>query len=87
MTILFHRHFSKAYQKSPAKIKKYFQSRLKLFAENPFHPLLNNHVLHGDFMGYRSINITGDIRAVYKALDEGTVEFVLIGSHAELYGE
>lgn len=87
MIILFHRHFSKTYQKTPVKIRKYFRSRLKLFVENPFHPLLNNHALHGDLVGYRSINITGDIRAVYKVLDEQTVEFALLGSHGELYGE
>lgn len=87
MTILFHRHFSKTYKKSSAKIKKYFRIRLTLFTEDPFHPLLNNHALHGDFAGYRSINITGDVRAVYKALDEQTVEFVILGSHGELYGK
>ncbi len=87
MTIFFHKHFSKTYQKSSAKIKKYFQNRLKLFTESPFHPLLNNHVLHGNFAGYRSINISRDIRAVYKVLDEETIEFVLLGTHNELYGE
>lgn len=67
------------------KVKGYFRSRLKLFAENPFHPLLNNHALHGDPIGYRSVNITGGIRAIYKVIDEGTVEFALIDSHGELY--
>lgn len=87
MIILFHKHFSKTYQKSSAKVKKHFRSRLALFTGDPFHPLLNNHALHGNFIGYRSINITGDIRAIYKALNERTVEFVLIGSHGEWYGE
>lgn len=87
MIILFYKHFNKTYQKSSAKIKKHFQNRLKLFTQDPFHPLLNNHVLHGDFETYRSINITGDVRAIYKAINEQTVEFVLLGSHGELYGE
>lgn len=87
MIIFFHKHFSKTYQKSSAKIKKHFKNRLTLFTENPFYPLLNNHTLHGDFIGYRSIDITGGIRAVYKTLNEQTIEFVLLGSHGELYGE
>lgn len=86
MIILFHKRFGKAYKKSSVKIKGHFRSRLALFAKDPFHPLLNNHALHGNLAGYRSINITGDIRAIYKVIDEGTVEFALIGSHGELYG-
>ena len=33
----------------------------------------------------RSINITGDIRAMYKAVDVENVEFVLIGTGHDLY--
>ena len=78
MTILFHRHFDKQYAKLSAGIKRHFEERLSLFVCVPFDPLLGNHALHDRFAGYRSISITGDVRAIYKALNEETVEFALI---------
>lgn len=85
MKILYHQNFGRGYKKLPAKVKEQFKKRLKLFAEDPFHPLLGNHVLHGQWSDYRSINITGDFRAIYKQLDSHTTEFVLIDTHGNLY--
>jgi len=84
--IFFHRRFTKQYRKIPAKIKLRFEERIALFGHDPFDPSLHNHALGGIFKGYRSIDITGDVRALYKALDEETVEFAFIGTHHELYG-
>ena len=70
----------------PHKIQQRFKDRISTFEKDPFDPLLHNHALAGNFEGYRSIDITGDTRAIYKALNEDTVEFVLIGTHHELYG-
>ena len=46
---------------------------------------LNNHALHGEYLGYRSINITGDLRAVYEIQDEKAVKFLFIDTHSNLY--
>ncbi|MFH1233736.1 MAG: hypothetical protein V1649_03770 [Patescibacteria group bacterium] len=35
--------------------------------------------------GRRSINITGDIRAVYEQISKDKVLFVIIASHSKLY--
>ena len=86
MRIFFHRRFKKQYRKKPQKIKRRFQERIVVFGRDPFDPSLRNHALGGIFDGYRSIDVTGDIRAMYKALDEETIEFALIGTHHELYG-
>lgn len=85
MTILFHKNFSKNYKKLPKTIKKQFKKRLKLFVENPFHPLLNNHALHGEWQNLRSINVTGDMRAIYQPVEDYTVKFVIIDTHSNLY--
>ena len=81
--------FDKQLRKSPLKIKIAFRKRLKLFLENAFHPLLNNHPLSGKLSGYRSINITGDWRAIYSSVNnakgEITVVFEMIGTHSQLY--
>lgn len=60
--------------------------RIRLFSSNPFHPLLNNHPLGGEYEGCRSINITGDYRALFYPKGQGIV-FTRIGTHNELYGK
>jgi len=85
MLIHFTRKFAKQYDKDDLKIKNAFQSRLKFFREDSFNPSLNNHSLRGKYLGYRSINITGDLRAIFKKNDE-TVIFTGIDSHSNLYG-
>jgi len=86
MKYQFHDNFKKAYFKLPKKIKKSVDSRFMLFAKSPFEISLNNHPLLGEYKGYRSINITGNYRAIYKELRGDEVIFVKIGTHSELYG-
>ncbi|PIP31366.1 hypothetical protein COX24_04015 [bacterium (Candidatus Gribaldobacteria) CG23_combo_of_CG06-09_8_20_14_all_37_87_8] len=47
--------------------------------------MLNNHPLRGNYVDYRSINITGDLRAVFKLINENEAIFVRVGTHSELY--
>lgn len=85
MIILFQGSFEKRFKKLSLKIKNHFYDRLALFEENKFHPLLNNHSVEKRFTNCRSINITGDYRAIFKE-DKGSVYiFVNIGAHSELY--
>lgn len=86
MNYLFSKKFTKQYKKLDQKIKNNLSQRLKLFEENPYQPMLSNHKLAGDFQGYRSINITGNYRLVYKEIDKTTVYLVAIGTHSQLYG-
>lgn len=85
MKYQFHSHFIKSYKKLSAKLKSAVDSRLLLFSKDPFLPELHNHSLIGKYKGYRSINITGDYRALYKEIAEDEVIFVLLGTHAQLY--
>jgi len=56
-----------------------------VFIDNPYSRELRNHALQGKHKGYRSINVTGDVRAIYKHIDSDTHYFVEIGTHSELY--
>lgn len=85
MKIRFHKNFEKKYKKLSAKLKSKVKERNKIFSENPFDPILNNHALQGKYSGYRSINITGDIRVVYNLIDKNVALFVDIDSHSNLY--
>ncbi len=86
MIIKFHKNFEKRFSKLPNKIREQFKKRRDLFLANSYDPTLNNHSPHGPLDGYRSINVTGDLRAIYKQIAKDSVEFVDIGTHHELFG-
>lgn len=85
MNIYFHKNFEKNFKRLDKKIQKKFYIRLELFSKNPFSKILNNHALKGKYLDYRSINVTGDYRALYKQLDGDSVEFGVIHAHSNLY--
>lgn len=85
--INYSRKFDKQLRKAPLEIKIAFRNRLSLFLENPQHSQLNNHKLTGKYLSYRSINITGDWRAIYSEIEnrENEIVFEAIGTHSQLY--
>lgn len=80
----YHKRFRKQYKKLSIKVRGKFKERLRLFADDPYALELNNHTLHGKYAGCRSINVTGDLRAVYEVRKNG-VRFLDIDNHANLY--
>ena len=85
MKLFFHKSFDKEYQKLTSKQKEKVEKCLGIFLENPFDLRLNNHPLKGKYVDYRSINITGDMRAIYKRRSENECIFILMGTHSSLY--
>lgn len=83
--LYFSTRFTKRRDKLPRSIREKLSERLQLFAKEPLHPLLNNHSVEKRFPGCRSINITGDYRAIFKEAGRDII-FVIIGTHSELYG-
>lgn len=85
----YSRKFDKQLRKSSTVIKISFKEKLTLFSTDPFHPQLNNHALIGKYVNYRSINITGDWRAIFQeGYDEDgniIIVFLLIVTHSQLY--
>lgn len=84
MDAYLHRLFLKKFKKLPVKIRSRFGERLELFLAMPTDPSLNNHSVEKVFPDCRSINITGDYRAIFN-VEQDTVIFITIGTHAELY--
>lgn len=78
--------FWKQYRKLTPNIQNQFDSRLKLFIFDQSHPRLKAHPLKGKYKGYWSINITGDIRAIYYWEADEHIVFTHLGTHSELYG-
>ncbi|MEK7607621.1 MAG: type II toxin-antitoxin system mRNA interferase toxin, RelE/StbE family [Patescibacteria group bacterium] len=84
MLVDLHKNFKKQYKKLPTKLQYKFNEKLKLFIADSFSPELNNHNLHGKYFGCRSINITGDLRAIYEVRENG-IRFLNIDNHSNLY--
>lgn len=86
MLIQYLPKFKKQYKKLPIKFQKQFDERLQLFLVDPTLPRLRVHPLKGNFAGYWSMSVNGDIRALYILKGDTITIFALIGSHSELYG-
>lgn len=85
MKVIFSKQFLKDLDKSPLSIQEAFEKRFTIFLRNPFHSLLHNHPLKGKFSLYRSININGDWRAIFRTIEKDEIFFLAIGTHSELY--
>lgn len=92
MQIKFAKKFSKQYDKANSKIKSAFNKKLTLFNQDPHNAQLNNHALLGKLLGLRSINVTGDWRALYsehiifiEEKLEKIIIFEILGTHSQIY--
>lgn len=86
MKVRYSRNFIKQLARQPVKIELALKLRIQLFQEDMYNPLLKNHALQGKLKGYYSINITGDIRAIYQIIGDEVYLYDMIGSHSQLYG-
>ena len=78
----------KKLKKSDVRIRKSFKERILVFSKNPQDLELDNHSLKREWKGYRSIDITSDLRAIYQEIQIGgetVAYFVALGTHNELY--
>ena len=86
MLIIRDRVFVRQAKKIDRSILVHSEERLSLLVREEFHPLLNNHSLTGKYRGFRSINITGDWRLVYRRIDAHIIYLRAVGTHHQLYG-
>ena len=90
LRVKYTKPFKRNLKEASLGIQIAFREARDLFYENPNHPALRNHALTEKFAGFRSIDITGDYRAVFK-VREGTKEtivtFHILGTHDDLYGK
>jgi len=85
MIIQFSRNFEKQLIKQDQKVRIAFNKRLSIYVVDPNNPALRNHALKGKYKEFRSINITGDVRALYQEKEGDITLFALIGTHSQLY--
>lgn len=85
MIIIFHKFFQKKLKKRTEKERKRWKDRLRIFVSDQNDPILNNHALNGKYFGCRSVNVTGNLRAIYKIQDSNVALFIDIDNHPNLY--
>lgn len=86
MTIRYSRKFVKQLAQQPPKVQKAFAARLRIFSDDMYDASLRNHPLKGKLRGYYSINVTGDVRAIYEVIGDEVYLYEMIGTHSQLYG-
>lgn len=85
MNISYSHSFIKQAKKLSPELRQKLQTKIATFSKNPLHPSLRNHALKGVYKEYRSINITGDVRALYLQQEDEAI-FAAVGTHSQLYG-
>ncbi len=83
MKILYHPRFKRAYKKLSAELKSKAEIKEKLFRDNPFHPILDTHKLHGKLKNYWSFSVDKKYRVLFE-FDNADVIFLDVDNH-DLY--
>lgn len=79
--IHYSKKFIKELKKLPQQIVKLAIKKEKIFRENPLHPSLRLHEMHGKFEGIWSISITSSYRIIFERMENGDILFVSVGKH------
>ena len=78
-------HYSKKFIKELKKLpKEIIDIAIKkeiIFRDNPLHPSLRLHELHGKFKGIWSISLTQNFRIIFERMSNGDILFISIGKH------
>jgi len=85
ISVIYTKNFLKSLKKKDKFIQNKARERIRIFREDPFNVLLNNHSLAGEYCNERSFNVTGDVRIIFYLINEDTACFTDIGTHPELY--
>ena len=79
--VKYSRKFIKELKKLPGFVIKLAIKKEKIFRDNPLHPSLRLHELHGKFKGLWSITLTSNYRIIFERMKNGDILFISIGRH------
>ncbi len=65
----------------PAEIIRIAVVKEKIFRDNPLHPSLRLHALHGKLQGIHSLSVSGNYRIIFERQKNGDILFISIGKH------
>ena len=73
--------FERHYQKLSKNLKGNAKQKEIIFRENPFHPILETHKLHGKDVGAWAFSINRKYRIKFLFLTADSVLFLDVGTH------
>ena len=77
--------FLRSFQKLPSPIQEKVRARDAIFRTNAFDPRLDAHKLHGKREGEWAYSVDYEYRVVFDFNNDGTVVYLDVGTHDELY--
>ena len=80
----YSKQFLRQYTKLSPEIRQKADERILLWQTDPLNSKLRDHQLKGKHKQYRSIDVTGDYRALYVSQEDKAI-FDKIGTHSKLY--
>ncbi|QQS27357.1 type II toxin-antitoxin system RelE/ParE family toxin [bacterium] len=86
MTIRYSKKFRKQYKKLTPKMQQKTTDAIKLWSQKPNDESLRLHKLSGKMSRFYSIDIAGDLRALYEIVDNEVFLYQMVGTHSQLYG-
>lgn len=84
LEVLYKPVFTKQYKKLPETLKLEIKERISLFREDPVHPFLKTHKLHGILKNNWSFSVNYKYRIVFQYLSKEKVVLLCVGDH-EIY--
>lgn len=85
LAIRYSKRFEKQFIKLSPKLKEQFLVRQALYERDQRDPVLRVHALNGKYQGYYSLDVTGDVRALFVKQGSTIVIFGFVGTHSQLY--
>lgn len=85
MTIRYSKKFKKQYKKLSPKLQQKTKASITLWARTPNDESLRLHKLSGKMSRFYSIDITGDLRALYEKVGDEVYLYQMVGTHSQLY--
>ena len=58
----------------------------KLLSNEPLPAEAKDHILKGNWIGYKEFHISGDLLVIYK-IQEESITLVRLGSHSQIFGQ
>lgn len=77
---------ARRYLRRRRHLRQPFARALELLEEDPFHPQLHTHELHGKLRGLHAASVTYQVRLVFQLKHEDrTVMLIDVGDHDSAY--
>ena len=80
--IIISEEFKKRFEELPKNVKKKFFRKIKIFNQNPYHPILNAEKLGPPFKNIWSFRIDRSYRVIFKFVKERKILLITCSHHS-----